>query len=250
MHWLNTTPNSDNANKIMDAALAGDDLYRIGIAAHGYVDTWAHQNFTGYYDEFNAMAGPLSQAIPNIGHADAQHNPDWPALVWKDDRLLVERVDNRARFLDAARHLFEKFARFVNAEISSDAITSGAQELLRDLEDAIGERDQANEYVNERIGRYKNLSQTAPYGDTEIKEYDDDSWFDDAVNEDVRGLRDKSDFTLTRWDPFTDIYTWKDTSTYKQSDWYRFQEAVRQHQNDTWGILERSNLKGLELKAL
>ena len=69
MHWLCTTPNSSNANSIMDAAIRSRDLYRIGIAAHGYVDTWAHQNFVGYYDDFNAMNIGLKQFMPNIGHA-------------------------------------------------------------------------------------------------------------------------------------------------------------------------------------
>ena len=80
-HPLNTTPNSENANLIFDDALQSRNLYRIGIAAHSYMDTWAHQNFVGYYDSFNAMQGILNKTLPNIGHADAKHNPDWPALV-------------------------------------------------------------------------------------------------------------------------------------------------------------------------
>lgn len=71
MHWLNTTPDSENTNLLMAAALDSGDLYRIGIACHGYADTWAHQNFVGDQSKFNAMSGPLSAAIPNIGHAEA-----------------------------------------------------------------------------------------------------------------------------------------------------------------------------------
>lgn len=76
MHWLCTTPNSINANNIMDTAIQLGSLHRIGVAAHGYVDTWAHQNFTGYYDDFNGINIGLKQLMPNIGHADAGHNPD------------------------------------------------------------------------------------------------------------------------------------------------------------------------------
>jgi hypothetical protein len=61
----------------MDAALETNNLYQIGVATHSYVDTWAHQNFIGYYNEFNSMAGVLEKMAPNIGHADASHNPDW-----------------------------------------------------------------------------------------------------------------------------------------------------------------------------
>ena len=45
---------------------------------------------------------------------------------------------------------------------------------------------------------------------------------EEAVNEKVRGLLDKSDLFLARLDPLTDIYTWKDRKNYKQIHWYRF----------------------------
>lgn len=73
---------------------------------------------------------------------------------------------------------------------------------------------------------------------------------DQAVNENVRGLRDRSDFSLARWDPLTDIYTWKNPDKYTDTHWYRFQEAVKQHQTDTLSILMETNLKGLELPEL
>ena len=252
MHWLNTTPNSANANRITDAAMASGDLYRIGVACHGYVDTWAHQNFVGYYDVFNALADPLSQVLPDIGHADAQHNPDWPALVWRDTRLLGERerVKNKVRFLDAAKHLHAKFMQATTPGVTKAEIARVGRKLVKDLDGVIGERDQSNERRDERIARYIELSNTADYGDTEVREYDEDRWLHEAVNEDVRGLRDKSDSRLTRWDPFTDKYTWRDRRTYKQSDWYRFQQAVKTHQNETWAILAESNLQGLELPDL
>jgi len=252
MHWLNTTPNSANANRIMDAALAGGDLHRIGIACHGYVDTWAHQNFVGYYDVFNALADPLSQVLPDIGHADAQHNPDWPALVWQDRRLLGERerVDNKVRFLEAARHLHAKFMQTTTSGAGKTEIAKAWRRLRQDLDRAIGERDQTNERSQERIARYIELSRTANYRGTELREYDEDRWLHEAVDEDVRGLRDKSDSRLTRWDPFTDVYHWRDQRTYKKSDWYRFQEAVKTHQDETWAILAESNLKGLKLPDL
>jgi len=250
MHWLNTTPNSANANKVMDAALASRDLYRIGIACHGYVDTWAHQNFVGYKDEFNALAGPLSRALPNIGHADALHNPDWPALVWQDTRLLNERVDNKPRFLEAAQHLFAKFIKYTDPRATKKAVRERSVELLDDLDGAIGERDQSNAYVNERIARYRELSATAPYGDVKLDEYDDDKWLDEAINENVRGLRDKSDFMLSRWDPLTDVYNWRNHSNYENTHWYRFQEAVKIHQDETWEILSKKNFRTLKLAEL
>lgn len=250
MHWLCTTPNSANANAIMDAALGSQSPHRIGVAAHGYVDTWAHQNFIGYYDDFNAMDIGLGKLTPNIGHADAGHNPDWPALVWRDPRLIEEGVDNKERFLDAARHLLEKLARFADGSISDREVARRQDELTADLSVAIGERDQANDRCEERTERYLDLARRAEYGDTPLPRYDEDLWFDEAVNEDVRGLRDRGDAALLRFDPFTDKYTWKDSQAYRRTDWYLFQEAVKVHQDETWDILAASNLKGLDLEAL
>ena len=209
LHWLNTTPDSKNANYIIDAAIKSENLYRIGIATHSYVDTWAHQNFIGYYNEFNSMSGVIERLAPNIGHADARHNPDWPALVWKDKRLLTanSRIDNRERFMAAAKQLFKKYRLFVDKNCSASALKKDQNELIRELRSAVGEIDQSNKNKTVRLERYKQLSQTMLGYD--MPEYDEYAWFEKAVNEQVRGLRDKSDSALARWDPFTDIYTWR-----------------------------------------
>ena len=247
MHWLCTTPDSRNANAIMDDALGSGNVYRIGIAAHGYADTWAHQNFTGYYEDFNAMDTALGLIAPNIGHADAGHSPDWPALRWRDPRLLRPAVDNKARFLAAARRLYEKFARFADPRISDAVLLGTRTALSRDLSRAIGERDQVNGNSEARVSRYLQLAKRPRYGGRDLPVYDEDLWFDDAVNEDVRGLRDRSDNVLLRIDPFTDRYTWKSGPPYQQSHWYRFQEAIKTQQEHAWDILLDSNLRGLEL---
>lgn len=250
MHWLNTTPNSENANLILDAALATGDLYRIGVAAHTYVDTWAHQNFVGYYDSFNSMTGPLQKCSPDIGHADAGHNPDWPALVWTDERLLAETVDNRARFLDAASHLLAKLARHADPKIAEAELARRQTTLRADLDKAIGPADPTNRDRKARIERYKELAATKEYGSAALPEYDAESWLTQAVNEEVRGFRDRSESLITRLDPLTDIYTWKNRTTYRQTDWYRFQQAVIDHQNQAWAILSAGNMKFLRLPQL
>src|ERR1700722_458405 len=50
--WV-TTPDSPVARKMIESAIASENPYRIGVSAHGYVDTWAHQNFLGRRDSFN-----------------------------------------------------------------------------------------------------------------------------------------------------------------------------------------------------
>ena len=111
-------------------------------------------------------------------------------------------------------------------------------------------RDQGNLYREERIGRYRELAERAGYGDRALPEYDPDLWLEDAIHENVRGLRDRSDFTLARWDPLTDVYSWKDSVNYRNTSWHCFQQAVKDHQNAAWEVLSRTNLMGLELPEL
>jgi hypothetical protein len=250
LHWLNTTPDSRNAGLLIDAAIKSEDLYRIGITTHSYVDTWAHQNFIGYYNEFNSMSGVLEKLAPNIGHADARHNPDWPALVWRDKRLLGTnaRVDNKGRFLDAAAKLFEKFRRFTSKTGSRKVLNADRNKLIKGLDEAIGEVDQNNEKAKARIEKYKAFSQDEI--GYELPEYDEYDWFEEAINEKIRGLRDRSDQFLTRYDPFTDVYTWKKPRKYKETNWYKFQEAVKNHQNTAWEILEDKVFAKLDLRDM
>jgi len=250
LHWMNTTPNSENANHVIDSALKSKNIYRIGIATHCYVDTWAHQNFIGYYNEFNSMSGVLERLAPNIGHADAGHNPDWPALVWKDKRLLDKnaRIDNKERFMKSAAKLFTKYRLYVDKKCSVKALNADRMQLIKGLRSAIGEVDQSNSNKMVRIERYIELSQKM-FG-YEMPEYDEYAWFEEALNEKVRGLRDKSDSFLTRWDPLTDIYTWREPSKYKETNWYKFQEAVKSNQDTTWDLLDNKVFSKLDLKDL
>jgi hypothetical protein len=251
MHWLNTTPDSENAKLVMDAAFATGNLYRIGIACHGYADTWAHQNFTGYKNAFNAIIGPLRAAIiPDIGHADARHDPDGTSHFWWDTRLIHERIDNKARFLEAAVGMFRRLAKYVDPKITPEELRKRETTLKDDLDRCIGPPDPANADEDRRITRYRDLSRTPEYGGSEMAPYDADRWMDDAVNEAVRGLRDRSDFILARWDPLKDSFTWKDRENYRQTHWYRFQESIKQHQNETWQILADRSFQGLELPEL
>jgi hypothetical protein len=251
MHWLNTTPDSENANLILDAALATGNPHRIGIACHGYADTWAHQNFVGYLHEFNAMTGPIDAAIPDIGHADAQHAPDQPARVWQDDRLLNGRVDNRARFLDAAAGLYRRLSRHIAPRMRKKERLAREAALRADLDRCIGPDDPGNDREEERIARYRELAAVGrAYGSREMDPYDANRWMDEAVETDVRGVRDRGDSVLARLDPLKDRYRWRDPARRRETPWHRFQEAVKAHQNESWAILEHRNFLGLDLPAL
>lgn len=252
MHLLNCTPDSEHAKYITRESFKSGNLHRIGIATHSFVDTWAHQNFIGYFDDFNSMKGLLESASPNVGHADAGHHPDMPGLVWEDKRLLGDhrRVDNKERFLAAASRLLEELCKVVDSNMSQAEIAKRQTELDKDLSNIMGERDAGNKLVDERIARCIKLSKTDAYGKSELLEYDHNIWFEEAINESIRGLVDRKNSIVSEYTFFKDKYTWKDTNTYKDTDWYKFQEEVKAHQELAYGYLTEKVFSKMDLDSL
>jgi len=254
--WV-TTPNSALANTMLDTALKSGSLHRIGASAHAYADTWAHQNFLGIDDNFNEMPRSPTEGIVEkamdlikiamVGHALAKHQPDIPGLIWTDGRLTNPIVDNTPRFLDAANHLFRKFYAYKNSAQDSLRVDSEAASLLADLKLDIGpssEHSLAEDPA--RIQRYKNRALTAPYGRLAIPEYSVGKWADAAfvekradvaikleifMDENAGIIGDALDFG-TRMP-----CTWINPAQYKETDWFKFQEAVRSHMDECWGVL-------------
>jgi hypothetical protein len=108
-------PDSEIARAMMRRAIEGkksnNSLHRLGISLHVYVDTWAHQGFSGMRSELNAvkslsgddhdhdkwfeaLKGYLVKAghdmqsnfldvISKLGHGAALHFPDMPWANWE-----------------------------------------------------------------------------------------------------------------------------------------------------------------------
>jgi len=255
--WV-TTPNSPLAGKMIDDALGSANLYRIGVSAHGFVDTWAHQNFLGRREAFNDLPGEgWAKKLLNVGHGSAGHLPDQPALVWTDPRLVHHMVDNRGRFLDAAEALFRKLALHLDPSLTEDHLAAECAALRADLNDDIGPADRNGDKAMKaaRIGRYRARAATAPYGGVAIDAYDEYAWFNAAVNEEAGHFRQKCDELLGMFDDFIDQTTafecrWRDPHAFERTDWHRFVEAVKAHQNACWAILERENLDGLDAPGM
>ena len=229
MHLLNTTPNSEIANTLIDEALkvTGETgLYRTGIATHAYADSWAHQNFVGWFDDFNEIGFNIK---PDIGHADAEHHPDWPAHRWDDSRLVNSRVYNTSRFLDASEALYNKYVEALALKNINPIVTW--QSLQQKLLDAMGEQFSGfdNYYKKERIDKYSAL---APW----LGQFDESEWFDAAIEKDLLA------FCSGR-------HIWREDIKPEDTDWYRFQEAVKEHQRIAMRLIKpRFDRMGIDLK--
>ncbi|MGD9872856.1 MAG: DUF6765 family protein [Kiritimatiellia bacterium] len=230
-HPFNTTPNSPNANRIIDETLETGNFYEIGIAIHAYVDTWAHQNFAGCKNSFNKFSGFVDKLIPNIGHADAKTMPDQPRLVWEDERLVNSTVNNKERFLEAAACLFEKLRKMADPECSPKTLEADRSRLLADLSTAIGSNRIEVDPSIKRLGNYRKLAAMQEYGGTEIPDYNADQWFRHAVRKTVRRVGNRAHGRQKR------IVTFNFKPDHEVSDWFRFQEAVKAYAERSKTIL-------------
>jgi hypothetical protein len=226
MHLFNTTPNSEFANKILQKSFKAKQdvrLYRIGIATHGFVDTWAHQNFTGWHEAFNAVG---LNPIPNIGHADAQHHPDWVGHRWLDDRLVDGEINNNHRFLSAAKELFTHYCDYLFSagryQGDKGPKWPRVQKLLLKLMGSASSGD-LNYGREERVSSYKEYADWLP-------EFDEAVWFDEAIDTRVRGLKDSKSSIFAELTVFKDEYFWKADTDKTFTHWFKFQKAVKQHE--------------------
>ena len=241
LHLLNTTPNNDNAKKLLFKAFKADrhTLYRIGIASHTYADTWAHQNFVGWYESFNAIGTNLA---PNIGHADAGHDPDIIGHKWNDNRLLKSEVNNTVRFLAAAQELFQHYRNYLintGKEFNSNNSWDKLEELLIELMFPVSTEEKDVEKV-----RREGYKKAAPW----LPEYDENDWFRYAVNTDVKGLKDSTKGLLAKLTLFKDRHYWRSEKIKENTHWYQFQEAVKAHEACAIEVMsERFAMIGIDL---
>ena len=224
MHLLNTTPNNENANRFIDEAFKAHEdtrLYRIGIATHCYVDTWAHQNFVGWYDNFNDIG---FDPKPNIGHADAEHHPDWMSHIWIDSRLVEAEVNNKHRFLSASEHVYAKYCSYLK-DLGREDRSERWEDLENELETMMGATYTGNKckYEERRTLSYQ---KKLPF----LKPFDEQDWLDGAIYTKVRGARDSENSIGAMMTLFKDEHYWREDVEKEQTHWYRFQEAVKEHE--------------------
>lgn len=243
MHLLNTTPNNFNANEIMDEAFkASSDiqLYRIGVATHGYSDSWAHQNFIGWFDFCNNIGLDIK---PDIGHANAEHQPDWINHQWVDNRLVDPDVNNKLRYLSASKALFNKYRDYIKTKRK---ITPAPKwmDLKQELDTLMGPiySGHRKRYQEERIKRYKQV--------LKWQDYDELRWFNQAIRTEVHGAKDSYKGIRSRFTLFKDEYFWREDVEMENTHWYRFQEAVKEQERMALKLLAPTFAKmGIDLDS-
>ena len=209
MHILNTTVDGEITRCLMDSAFRSPmsrRLYRIGIASHGYTDAWAHQNFIGLEDDVNSFSMNL---MPDIGHANMFFRPDRINDKWVDNRIPKLEIDNNLRFIDAAENLFRLYNDYLGLNAHWTRVEDSLLQIM---------------YCPKQQKRLQLYYEKTPW----LPVYDDSKWFNDCVRREVVCFKDSSNFLLSKFIIFKDKYWW--TKSKENADWFKFQEAIKEHQ--------------------
>jgi hypothetical protein len=201
---LCTTRGCNNSVSLVQDSMKNKDPYRMGVALHSYADTWSHERFSAFREDWNKVSRSIFSSIPpNIGHAEVFTKPDEISLVWEDKRF-KEKIDNRERALKAAEQIFN----FLNKEKTKWNDVRSDFEIFVDAKD-----------LKERT---KLIKDKYP----EMKDYDEDKWLNEALSFSRDASEIQFDTITGKAKParvrFADIAV-KDIN----SHWFRFQEAAK-----------------------
>lgn len=224
----NTIAGSKNAYIILRTALKTHNPYLIGIASHTFLDTWAHQNFTGTFNHFNcintAFHTPyntdIDSLIPKIGHIDSLNLPDMVSKVWYDYRLRSCVIDNNVRFLEAIKALYTEYRKFLYYK---KMIRN--KKSHRNGSGIVGKINSKHFFSQlyqiwnltcqkKRIKAYRTFCVNT-YG-CNIPTYRKNRWFNLSVKYETADMQPQ--------------YTWKAHKPFR-THWYKFQEAAKKHNN-------------------
>lgn len=222
LHPLNTAPGGTLAKHVLHKALKMNCPYAIGIASHAYLDTWAHQNFIGQFDSFNAMFKfhhlnhSLNQSLnERVGHIDALHYPDLVGEKWCDKRLLpcCCNINNNERFIEALIYLLKEYSLFFkmnNQQIMKCNSKISHSHFIKYIKSALNTESKHARYMYYRE-IYSKMT-----GVKNIIHYNKCSWIN------ILGKRSKLSKSIS-----LDL----SVAEFKKTKWYKFQQAAKKHQN-------------------
>jgi hypothetical protein len=162
-------------------------LHRLGAALHTYADTWAHQGFSGRQNMENNVEdinlyerekwkhllweNIFLDALPMIGHCEANRFPDFPFLTWKYKNYKNEWIErnNTQVFLLAAKTIFEELCN----------VTGKGKTSWQQLEDIVKELFLSDIDVNKRCKAW--IEQFPKIFETQEDIYDKVAWRKEAL---------------------------------------------------------------------
>ncbi len=224
------TPGSTNARELLKRAFKTKNLYRIGMALHTFADTWSHQNFTGFNEDFNCVKNNL---MPDVGHAEVYSSPDKINYEWQDTRLVDPHVTNNERFFAGAREIYKVLCEYNETPAENlDSIIEKVSEIFGEEDD----RRSPEERIYDCILKY------------DMMEYNKFEWMNNAVvmNDGYFSSEELNELDTLEWIKDAILYqssflkrpVLQPQEGFYDSDWFNWHEQVKNHLSDVKEILK------------
>lgn len=246
--------------RALQRADASNALHRLGVALHVYVDTWAHQGFSGIISDRNVIhhldviheldgaefpvgtwreklaaafgkgvdtsVSELVDLLSKVGHGAALHFPDQPWAKWSYVNALGEHIkrDNLPGFVEAADNASRVIRAFLRGQDdfqSQAGLTAGQKAALTGF--LHGNR---SDHPAERLDRLgEALAQGRFIGlDEPLPTYvgkGAGSWKEAAL-----GIR-SSEQHLEQAEETATTFVW--SQAFEASDYRKYHDAVQEH---------------------
>ena len=253
---LATNPDSKLLEKSLeDIVLNGDTelgLYRLGIGLHTYEDVFAHQDFIGFYSDYNdvnlidgmveSIKISLFKNQAKIGHGPVGHNADIPFMNWSYKRENKEEktINNlEDRFLPGLKEVYQFIKRFVQENPQykiNGAVPASFEEYENKIKDLLaheGDKEERHNYWLDSIANNKfDFEKFNQKGIDKNLEYHEREWFKKAVEvveEKPENIWDKVGGLFRDYLLKYDDYRKKDC--FKNSNWVKFMLAAEEHKH-------------------
>jgi len=223
------------AKEALITSLEQRDIFLIGIALHGFADTWAHQYFSGKNEQWNANSesNVFNAAKQAIGHMQFGTQPDTCGAIWQDNRLYEPACNNIERFREAAKKIYRYLSIYNNKSFDDE-------DFILDKLCSIWKRPDSNERYADYIlewgvpeWSYKLWFEQA--GLEYISQNTDNGILDSMLNSKIK---QKIELFINHINTKTVICP----SSFKQSNLYRWTQSAHYYKNIMSKILEREHL--------
>ncbi|MCK4260504.1 MAG: hypothetical protein KAX49_16125 [Halanaerobiales bacterium] len=246
----------DDLQKVSNEPLA---LYRLGIGLHAYADTYSHQDFKGFYDNYNNIRfidegeetllravvrktkekiwlpfeELLSLILPRVGHGKAMTFPDIPFMFWSYSRdSKVYKVDNlNDRYIVGLESIYKFLQRYLkeNPQYGSNSTEKDFKyyrDQFMEMLSFDGSKDERHNNWLDKI--HENYFKFADFDEIDRNiSYDSREWYNEAVS-----------YTKIAW--WKKILLWpkyrhhnyeeyKKKNNFNNSHWVKFMRAAAEH---------------------
>lgn len=234
---------------IINSGSESYSLYRLGIGLHLYADAYSHQDFKGFYNDYNDIdllkslerkelwdklidwiMGNLSFLAP-VGHGQALKNPDIPYAKWsyiRHNGEIVE-VDNLIeRFSPAINNIYDFIVEYLQ-ENTRYANSSKVEDINEYKEKMISllsiEGDPFQRHEEWLNAIHSNFFQFVSFDkiDKELR-YNSRAWFDQSVKYlKAANLIEKIETY------YANYYNFYRKEVFSESDWVKYMRAAAIH---------------------